>query len=81
MALKIRLTRMGSKKRPFYRIVAMESQSRRDGRPLEFLGTYNPMREPAEIKLDTENIQKWIDRGAQPTDTVRSLLKKADSNA
>ena len=77
MALRIRLTRMGSKKRPFYRVVAMNSETRRDGRALEFLGHYNPMVEPNEIKIDTEKIQKWLDRGAKPTDTVRSLLKKA----
>ena len=76
MALRIRLTRMGSKKRPFYRVVAMNSETRRDGRALEFLGHYNPMVEPNEIKIDTEKIQKWLDRGAKPTDTVRSLLKK-----
>jgi small subunit ribosomal protein S16 len=68
---------MGSKKRPFYRVVAMNSETRRDGRALEFLGYYNPMVEPNEIKIDTEKIQKWLDRGAKPTDTVRSLLKKA----
>lgn len=77
MALRLRLTRMGSKKRPFYRVVAMNSETRRDGRALEFLGYYNPMVEPNEIKIDTEKIQKWLDRGAKPTDTVRSLLKKA----
>ncbi len=76
MALRLRLTRMGSKKRPFYRVVAMNSETRRDGRALEFLGHYNPMVEPNEIKIDTEKIQKWLDRGAKPTDTVRSLLKK-----
>lgn len=77
MALRLRLTRMGSKKRPFYRIVAMNSETRRDGRALEFLGYYNPMVEPNEIKIDTDKVQKWLDRGAKPTDTVRSLLKKA----
>jgi len=77
MALRLRLTRMGSKKRPFYRVVAMNSETRRDGRALEFLGHYNPMVEPNEIKIDTEKIQKWLDRGAKPTETVRSLLKKA----
>ncbi len=77
MALRLRLTRMGSKKRPFYRIVAMNSETRRDGRALEFLGYYNPMVEPNEIKIDPDKVQKWLDRGAKPTDTVRSLLKKA----
>lgn len=76
MAVKLRLTRSGSKKRPFYRVVATESSTRRDGRPLEFLGYYNPMTNPAEIKLDQEKVQKWLALGAEPTDTVRSLLKK-----
>ncbi|GAB6177567.1 30S ribosomal protein S16 [Desulfobaculum senezii] len=79
MALKLRLTRMGSKKRPFYRLVAIDSATRRDGRPLEFLGHYNPMVTPVEIKIDTEKVQKWVERGATPSDTVRSLLKKAES--
>lgn len=77
MAIKIRLTRMGSKKKPTYRIVAVNSETRRDGRPLEFLGFYNPMVDPVEFKVDTEKVQKWLDRGAQPSDTVRSLLKAA----
>lgn len=77
MAMKIRLTRMGSKKRPFYRVVALDSATRRDGRPVEYLGYYNPMVEPNDIKLDMENIEKWIKQGAEPSNTVRSLLKKA----
>ena len=77
MAIKIRLTRMGSKKKPSYRIVAVNSETRRDGRPLEFLGFYNPMTDPIEFKVDKEKVQKWLDRGAQPSDTVRSLLKAA----
>lgn len=77
MAVKIRLTRMGSKKRPFYRIIAINSENRRDGRPLEYLGYYNPMVDPAEIKVDREKVKKWMDKGAQPSDTVRSLLKQA----
>ncbi len=77
MAMKIRLTRMGSKKRPFYRVVALDSATRRDGRPVEFLGHFNPMVEPNDIKLDMENIEKWLAKGAQPSNTVRSLLKKA----
>ena len=76
MALTIRLTRMGSKKRPFYRLVVLERASRRDGRPLEFLGHYNPMTEPAEVVIDAENYEKWIKLGAQPSDTVRSLVAK-----
>lgn len=77
MAIKLRLTRMGSKKRPFYRIVAVDSQNRRDGRALDFLGHYNPMVDPAEITINKEKVQKWMDRGAQPSDTVRALLRKA----
>ncbi|MEZ0574870.1 30S ribosomal protein S16 [Halodesulfovibrio aestuarii] len=77
MAVKLRLTRMGNKKRAFYRVVAANNQSRRDGRPLEYLGYYNPMVEPAEIKLDMEKIEKWIAEGAEPTATVRGLIKKA----
>jgi len=77
MAMRLRLTRMGSKKRPFYRIVAMNSETRRDGRALEYLGYYNPMVDPAEIKVDSEKVRAWLERGAEPTDTVRSLLQKA----
>jgi small subunit ribosomal protein S16 len=77
MALKLRLTRMGSKKKPFYRIVAVDSASRRDGRALDYVGYYNPMTEPADIKIDQEKVKNWIELGAQPTDTVRSLLKKS----
>lgn len=76
MAVKLRLTRMGNKKRAFYRIVAINSASRRDGRPLEFLGYYNPMVSPAEVKIDMEKVQKWLSLGAQPSDTVRTLLKQ-----
>ncbi len=75
MALKIRLTRMGSKKRPFYRIVAINSETRRDGRPLEYLGYYNPMVNPVEFKIDQEALAKWVACGAKPSDTVNSLLK------
>ncbi|MBN2139524.1 MAG: 30S ribosomal protein S16 [Desulfovibrionaceae bacterium] len=77
MALKIRLTRMGTKKRPFYRIVALDSATRRDGRPLEYLGHYNPMTNPAEVKIDKEKVEKWTQRGAKPSATVRSLMKQA----
>ena len=76
MALTIRLTRMGSKKRPFYRVVVLERASRRDGRPLEFLGHYNPMTNPVEVVIDAENYEKWIKLGATPSDTVRSLVAK-----
>lgn len=77
MAVKIRLTRMGSKKRPFYRIVAVDSQTRRDGRALDYVGHYNPMVDPAEVKIDSEKLKQWLDKGAQPSDTVKSLLKVA----
>lgn len=76
MAVKLRLTRMGNKKRAFYRIIAINSEARREGRPLDYLGYYNPMVDPAEVKIDTDKVQMWLDRGAEPTDTVRALLKK-----
>lgn len=79
MAVKLRLTRMGSKKKPFYRVVAINTETRRDGRPLEFLGYYNPMTEPVDIKLDMEKVQAWLDKGAKPSDTVRSLIKKVSA--
>ena len=75
MSVKLRLTRIGSKKRAFYRIVATNSATRRDGRPLEFLGSYNPPAKPAEVKRDAEKVKKWLDLGAEPSDTVRSLIK------
>jgi small subunit ribosomal protein S16 len=74
MALTIRLTRMGSKKRPFYRVVVLERASRRDGRPLEFLGHYNPMTDPAQVVIDKESYAKWLGKGATPSDTVRALF-------
>ncbi|MDY0275182.1 MAG: 30S ribosomal protein S16 [Desulfomicrobium sp.] len=77
MAVKLRLTRLGSKKKPFYRIVAVDSKARRDGRALDYLGYYNPMTNPVEIKVDTDKVKIWLERGANPTDTVRSLLKKS----
>lgn len=76
MPVKLRLTRMGSKKRPFYRVVAINSETRRDGRPLENIGHYNPMVEPAEIVIDKEKVEKWIGKGAEVSDTVRALIKK-----
>ena len=76
MAVKIRLKRMGAKKAPFYRVVVADSRYPRDGRFIEEIGYYNPMKEPAEIVIDNEKAKKWISNGAQPTDTVRSLLKK-----
>jgi len=75
--VKIRLRRMGAKKAPFYRVVVADSRFPRDGRFIEELGYYNPLTEPAEIKIDAERAQQWIKDGAQPTDTVRSLMKKA----
>jgi small subunit ribosomal protein S16 len=77
MAVKLRLTRSGCKKRPFYRVIAVDSATRRDGRPLEYLGHYNPMTNPAQVTLDAEKIKKWLDLGAEPSDTVRSLIKQA----
>ena len=77
MAVKLRLTRIGAKKNPYYRVVVADSRFPRDGRFIEILGTYNPMVEPAEIKIDDEKAQKWIKNGAQPTDTVKALLKKS----
>ncbi len=77
MAVKIRLKRMGAKKSPFYRVVVADSRYPRDGRFIEEIGTYNPIVDPAEIKIDNEKAAKWIKNGAQPTDTVKSLLKKS----
>ncbi|MGL5353074.1 MAG: 30S ribosomal protein S16 [Clostridium sp.] len=74
MAVKIRLRRMGQKKAPFYRVVVADSRSPRDGRFIEEIGYYNPLTEPAEIKIDTEKATKWINDGAQPTDVVKRLL-------
>jgi small subunit ribosomal protein S16 len=76
MAVRIRLSRMGSNKRPFYRIVVADSRAPRDGRFVEILGTYNPRTEPIEVKVDSDKLHAWLTRGAEPTDTVRSLLKK-----
>ncbi len=76
MAVKIRLRRMGMKKAPFYRIVVADSRSPRDGRFIEEIGYYNPLTNPADVKINAEKAAQWIKNGAQPTDTVRSLLKK-----
>ena len=76
MAVKIRLARHGAKKKPFYRIVVADSESPRDGKFLENVGTYDPLYDPAKIILKTERIRYWMDQGALATDTVRSLLKK-----
>ena len=75
--VKIRLRRMGAKKSPYYRIVVADSRSPRDGRCIEEIGTYNPLTEPAVVTVDAEKAQTWIKNGAQPTDTVRGLVKKA----
>jgi len=77
MAVKIRLKRMGAKKAPFYRVVVADSRYPRDGRFIEEIGTYNPLTDPSTINIDIEKAQKWIKNGAQPTDTVKSLLKKS----
>ena len=77
MSVKIRLRRMGAKKAPFYRIVVADSRYPRDGRFIEEVGFYNPMTNPAEVKIDADKAKKWIANGAQPTDTVRDLLKKS----
>lgn len=79
--VKIRLKRQGAKKAPFYRIVVADSRSPRDGRNIEEIGTYDPMRNPAVIDIDLERAKYWISCGAQPTDTVRGLLKKAEAAA
>ena len=76
--VKIRLRRMGAKKAPFYRIVVADSRYPRDGRFIEEIGTYDPLTEPATITVDAEKAQQWIKNGAQPTDTVKALLKKAN---
>ena len=75
--VKIRLRRMGAKKAPFYRIVVADARCPRDGRCIEEIGTYNPLTEPATVTVDVEKAQTWIKNGAQPTDTVRGLLKNA----
>lgn len=77
MAVKIRLMRMGAKKRPFYRIVATDSRSRRDGEYLELVGTYNPINSEKDVKINEEVALKWLGNGAIPSDTVRSLFKEA----
>ena len=76
MAVKNRLRRMGAKKAPFYRIVVADSRYPRDGRFIEEIGTYNPVVSPVEVKVDAEKAKQWIANGAQPTDTVKALLKK-----
>ncbi len=75
--VKIRLTRMGAHKRPFYRVVVADSRARRDGPFIEILGTYNPLKEPSEINIDLEKANFWLQRGAQPTDSVKKLMQRA----
>ena len=76
--VKIRLRRMGAKKAPFYRVVVADSRYPRDGRFIEEIGYYDPTKEPSVVKIDAEKAKQWLDNGAQPTDTVRALLKKVD---
>ena len=78
MAVKIRLRRMGAKKAPFYRVVVADSHSPRDGKFIEEIGYYNPMTSPAEVKIDAAKAEAWLKNGAQPTETVKSLLKKSE---
>ena len=77
MAVKIRLTRMGDKKSPFYRVVVADSKSPRDGKFIDIIGTYNPLKNPAEIKIDGEKASKWLKDGAQPTQTEKNILVKS----
>ena len=77
MAVKLRLRRIGAKKNPFYRVVVADGRSHRDGRFIEEIGYYDPTKDPAEIKIDAEKAKKWISNGAQPTETVKGLLKKS----
>lgn len=76
MAVKIRLTRMGSKKKPFYRVVVADSRAPRDGKFIDQIGHFNPLLEKDQVKLDVEKANKWLENGAQPTDTVKALFKK-----
>lgn len=77
MAVRIRLTRLGRKKKPFYRIIVADSENKRDGKFLEVIGTYDPLQDPAVITIDNTKLQNWMGRGALPTTTVKSLIKKA----
>jgi small subunit ribosomal protein S16 len=81
MAVRIRLTRLGRKKKPFYRIIVADSESKRDGKFLDVVGTYDPLQEPAAIRIDNEKLQNWLGKGALPSTTVQSLIKKAASVA
>jgi small subunit ribosomal protein S16 len=79
--VKIRLTRLGARKRPYYRVIVADSKARRDGPFIEIIGTYDPLKEPSEIKIDAEKAKKWLQRGAQPTDSVKRLLQRAGLEA
>jgi small subunit ribosomal protein S16 len=79
MAVRIRLTRIGRKKKPFYRVVVANNEAPRDGKFLEIVGTYDPLQDPVVVKLDTERINEWIGKGAEPSVTVRSLIKKYEA--
>ncbi len=79
MPVRIRLTRKGRKKQPFYRIIVADSQAPRDGKFLDVVGTYDPMQDPAVIKLDTEKLQEWVDKGAIPSGTVNTLINKYEA--
>ena len=76
MAVRIRLTRMGRKKKPYYRIIVTNNETKRDGKFLDIIGTYDPLQEPAAVSIDTEKLNEWLDKGAEPSVTVRSLIKK-----
>lgn len=78
MAVKIRLRRMGAKKAPFYRVIVADEKSPRDGKFIDEIGYYNPLTNPADIKIDAEKAKTWLNNGAQPTETVRSILKKSN---
>ena len=77
MAVKMRLRRMGAKKAPFYRVIVADERSPRDGKFIDEIGYYNPLTNPADVKIDAEKAEKWLQNGAQPTETVKSLLKKS----
>jgi small subunit ribosomal protein S16 len=81
MAVRIRLTRFGRKKKPFYRIIVADSENKRDGKFLDIIGTYDPLQDPAVININNEKLQEWMGRGALPTTTVKSLIKKNSSVA
>lgn len=81
MAVRIRLSRFGRKKKPFYRIVVADSEAKRDGKFLEVVGTYDPMQDPAEVKIKQDRMQAWLDEGAKPSDTVKSLMAKTVATA